>query len=105
MRKEDGNEMDQEMGGRTSAHNNTVAPVSHGRMKEIRVFEKKCDVLAAQATKERDHGIFRFGPPPAGHERPLPHGPAVLGARQIEAPIELVSGAAPPPLQAPSARE
>ncbi|KAJ7363879.1 hypothetical protein DFH08DRAFT_930030 [Mycena albidolilacea] len=105
VREEDGDKMDQEMGGRTSAHNNTVAPVSRERMKEIRVIEKKCDVLAAQATKERDHGIFRFGPPPAGHKRPLPHGPAVLGARRIEVPIKLASGAVPPPPWAPSARE
>ncbi|KAF8189201.1 hypothetical protein K438DRAFT_1971848 [Mycena galopus ATCC 62051] len=97
-------EDDEGMGGGTSAHDSTVAPVSRERMKEIRVFEKKRDALAAQAAKERDHGIFRFPPPPAGHEA-LPQGPAALGARRIEAPIKLASRAALPPPRAPSSRE
>ncbi|KAJ7795821.1 hypothetical protein B0H14DRAFT_3495498 [Mycena olivaceomarginata] len=81
----------------TSAHENTIAPVSRERMKEIRAFEKEHDAHAARAAKQRDHGIFAFGPPPAGHERSLPHGPVALGARRI----------APEPalLRAPSARE
>ncbi|KAJ7312761.1 hypothetical protein DFH08DRAFT_973277 [Mycena albidolilacea] len=85
------------MGDGTSAHKNTIAPVSHERMKEIRAFEKECDARAARAAKQQDHGIFAFGPPPAGHKRSLPHGPAALGARRI----------APEPalLRAPSARE
>lgn len=97
MREEDGEGMDQAMGDGTSAHENTIAPVSRERMKEIRVFEKERDARAARAAKQRDHGIFAFGPPPAGHERSLPHGPAALGARRI----------APEPalLRAPSARE
>ncbi|KAF8171242.1 hypothetical protein K438DRAFT_1773368 [Mycena galopus ATCC 62051] len=97
-------EDDEGMGGGTSAHDSTVAPVSREHMKEIRVFEKKRDALAAQAAKERDHGIFRFPPPPAGHEA-LPQGPAALGARRIEAPIKLASRAAPPLPRAPSSRE
>ncbi|KAF8140922.1 hypothetical protein K438DRAFT_1785237 [Mycena galopus ATCC 62051] len=97
-------EDDEGMGGGTSAHDSTVAPVSREHMKEIRVFEKKRDALAAQTAKERDHGIFRFPPPPAGHEV-LPQGPAALGARWIEAPIKLASRAAPPPPWAPSSRE
>jgi hypothetical protein len=100
VREEDGDGMDQEMGDRILAHDNTVAPVSRERMKEIRAYEKKRDGLAVQAAKERDHGIFRFGPPPAGHEHPLPHGPAALGTRRIEAPLKLASGA-----RVPSARE
>ncbi|KAF8173322.1 hypothetical protein K438DRAFT_1772133 [Mycena galopus ATCC 62051] len=103
VREEDGDGIDQGM-GMGDGTSNTVAPVSRERMKEIRAFEKKRDALAAQAAKERDHGIFRFGPPPAGHEA-LPQGPAALGARRIEVPIKLVSRAAPPPPRAPSARE
>ncbi|KAJ7775861.1 hypothetical protein B0H14DRAFT_3508365 [Mycena olivaceomarginata] len=97
VREEDGEGMDQAMGDGTSAHENSIAPVSRERMKEIRAFEKERDARAARAEKQRDHGIFAFGPPPAGHERSLPHGPAALGARRI----------APEPalLRAPSARE
>ncbi|KAF8153502.1 hypothetical protein K438DRAFT_1778245 [Mycena galopus ATCC 62051] len=106
VRDEDDEGLDQGMGDGTSAHNNTVVPVSHERMKEIRAFEKKRDAVAAQAAKDRDHGIYSLGPPPAGQQvLPQGPGPAALGARRIEAPIKLASRAAPPPPRAPSGRE
>ncbi|KAF8128453.1 hypothetical protein K438DRAFT_1789488 [Mycena galopus ATCC 62051] len=106
VRDEDDEGLDQGMGDGTSAHNNTVVPVSREHMKEIRASEKKRDAVAAQAAKDCDHGIYSLGPPSAGQQvLPQGPGPAALGARRIEAPIKLVSRAAPPPPHAPSGRE
>ncbi|KAF8140686.1 hypothetical protein K438DRAFT_2116438 [Mycena galopus ATCC 62051] len=93
-----------EGGGGDQVH--TVELVSRQRMLEIREFEKKRDALAAQAAKDRDRGIFRFPPPPAGHEA-LPQGPAALGVRRVEVPIKLASRPPPLPLppRAPSTRD
>ncbi|KAJ7301971.1 hypothetical protein DFH08DRAFT_978300 [Mycena albidolilacea] len=68
------------VGNPASANSQTVAPIPRARMLEIRAFEKERDAAAAREARRRDHGIFAFPPPPAGHES-LHAEPAALGAR------------------------
>lgn len=67
----------------------SVEQIPRARMLEIRAFEKERDAAAARDARRRDHGVFVFPRPPAGHEA-LGTEPAALGARVLPTEPEVL---------------